>query len=531
MIQVNHGIILLSPKQKCILCNSKLYIRSDRFALAVLYDDKLGTLPAIHYTRYCRKSGCSFQQHYGYYTCGSLDDVIYNDDALDLSYFMCSRETGFTTKLLIRFDSDCLIGQISYKQSAEIYNHYNNYEEVYQPVNQEMTDEHAMLTLNGLNSRLRMDRRRLECAHVRYAMLRVVQWYPCDLNTSKILFHSNPTLTLLEFTPLFQALFHRTYSGHRCSVSGCGTVLVVDGNMKNHRSVCAASEAGYIEYDGLPGQVKTGCTNTPEQKNRFCSLHKPRALTCSHNSSNTIIESILEKKTTRSVTHYKVLWLGVEDCYATWELEKHIPSQLIKEFEESALLEIDEISSKSVGQTSKILNITRSDNAKHQLKKSKIDRTTIDMDNGAFASNSEDVNGLHCNTEKDKIKLHDRSAGLLAGIWPCGIITILDELFKTESKAQVYGCLHGFVHCNRENTADIATLCYDDGCHLRKYSRNPLRAKLTDVATIMSRWNIVIDKMHFSGHSDPWCRENCNPNNVKELDKVCNHDSRMHKFL
>lgn len=37
------------------------------------------------------------------------------------------------------------------------------------------------------------------------------------------------------------------------------------------------------------------------------------------------------------------------------------------------------------------------------------------MDNilySAFASNSEDVNGLHCNTEKDKIKLHDRSAGM-----------------------------------------------------------------------------------------------------------------------
>ena len=47
-----------------------------------------------------------------------------------------------------------------------------------------------------------------------------------------------------------------SFAGHRCSVSGCGTVLVVDGNMKNHRSVCAASEAGYIEYDGLPGRVK-----------------------------------------------------------------------------------------------------------------------------------------------------------------------------------------------------------------------------------------------------------------------------------
>ena len=96
------------------------------------------------------------------------------------------------------------------------------------------------------------------------------------------------------------------YKGHRCSVSGCGKVLVIDGNMKNHRSVCAASEAGYIQYDGLPGRVKTGCTNTPEQKSRFCHLHKPRALTSPSNNTNTVIESVLEKKVTRSITYYKV---------------------------------------------------------------------------------------------------------------------------------------------------------------------------------------------------------------------------------
>ena len=79
-------------------------------------------MPAIHYTRYCRKSGCSFQQHYGYYTQGNAESVTYHDDALELTYFMSSRETGFAMKLLIRFDSECLIGQISYEQAAEIYN-------------------------------------------------------------------------------------------------------------------------------------------------------------------------------------------------------------------------------------------------------------------------------------------------------------------------------------------------------------------------------------------------------------------------
>lgn len=34
--------------------------------------------------------------------------------------------------------------------------------------------------------------------------------------------------------------------------------------------------------------------------------------------------------------------------------------------------------------------------------------------------------------------------GILAGIWPCGIVTLLSELFIAESKSQVYGALHSF---------------------------------------------------------------------------------------
>ena len=49
-------------------------------------------------------------------------------DALLLPYFMCSRETGFSVEILKKFDMECLIGQISYKQCAEIYNSYHEYE-------------------------------------------------------------------------------------------------------------------------------------------------------------------------------------------------------------------------------------------------------------------------------------------------------------------------------------------------------------------------------------------------------------------
>lgn len=122
------GVILLSPVELCIICNSELYIRHDRSVQATLYDDKLGTMPAIHYSRYCRKKGCSLQQHFGYYTKGDASEVTYNKDALSLPYFMCSRETAFSIEILKKFDMECLIGQISYKQCAEIYNSYHEYE-------------------------------------------------------------------------------------------------------------------------------------------------------------------------------------------------------------------------------------------------------------------------------------------------------------------------------------------------------------------------------------------------------------------
>lgn len=125
------GVILLSPIENCILCKSKLFIRNDRSVQATLYDPTFGSMPAIHYTRYCRKKGCSLQQHYGYYTKGDSSEITYNDDALSLSYFMCSRESAFSMEILKKFDSECLIGQISYKQCTEIFNNYHGYECVF----------------------------------------------------------------------------------------------------------------------------------------------------------------------------------------------------------------------------------------------------------------------------------------------------------------------------------------------------------------------------------------------------------------
>ena len=66
---------------------------------------------------------------------------------------------------------------------------------------------------------------------------------------------------------------------HRCQSNGCGYVIVMDGNMKNHQDVCFAASAGYVEYKGLPRRVRTGCPNSlSEFKSHYCALHPPAVI-------------------------------------------------------------------------------------------------------------------------------------------------------------------------------------------------------------------------------------------------------------
>ena len=92
--------------------------------------------------------------------------------------------------------------------------------------------------------------------------------------------------------------------------------------MKNHRDVCLAREAGFAEFSGLPGKLKTGCPNTPSPNCRYCPSHTPTAFTPEgdissgtlqysqhrqlHQSRMNNLHSLVQKKTTRQNTFYQV---------------------------------------------------------------------------------------------------------------------------------------------------------------------------------------------------------------------------------
>ena len=75
---------------------------------------------------------------------------------------------------------------------------------------------------------------------------------------------------------------------------------------------------------------------------------------------------------------------------------------------------------------------------------------------------------------------------ILAGLWPCGVIVMLSELFSAESKSQVFAALHELLTKNKDTIYSLSKcycmilgylrymiteyVCCDDACHLRRYA-------------------------------------------------------------
>ena len=146
-----YGIILLSSNSRCKVCDRKLVIRSDRPSSLAVYTEHLGTLAGSHYRKYCQhwRHGCSFTQHYGCHKIGddaSAGRIFFDDNWDTLPFVLSTHETAFQTSLLEAFNSELLLGQLSYKQKSEIYNDVNGYSSTLtkKVVKSNLQDPHAV---------------------------------------------------------------------------------------------------------------------------------------------------------------------------------------------------------------------------------------------------------------------------------------------------------------------------------------------------------------------------------------------------
>lgn len=121
------GIVLISCTTQCCACGGPLSLRADRPSYMTIYDDRLGTLSSTHYQKYCRKPRCRVHQYYGYHTRGDEGELYYDSDWSTLPYFVSTQKTAVSMKFLQTYNAELLIGQVSYKQRADIYNYVHGY--------------------------------------------------------------------------------------------------------------------------------------------------------------------------------------------------------------------------------------------------------------------------------------------------------------------------------------------------------------------------------------------------------------------
>ena len=120
------GLVLITLKKCCIVCGQKLTLRRDRPASITVYDN-LGPVPGSHFHKTFSNRTCNLKQYFGYYTIGSK--TIFNANWRDLKYFVSSSLTTFSLSMLRRIDVEIVIGQLRYKQIADIFNQIHSVHE------------------------------------------------------------------------------------------------------------------------------------------------------------------------------------------------------------------------------------------------------------------------------------------------------------------------------------------------------------------------------------------------------------------
>ena len=83
-----------------------------------------------------------------------------------------------------------------------------------------------------------------------------------------------------------------------------------------------------------------------------------------------------------------------------------------------------------------------------------------------------------CQTRKNRDKRVLRhTVGILVGAYPCGTITLFDELHGSESLSQVYGIVVDHISKIPKTSRErLDELVYDDACHLKKFAEDTKRA-------------------------------------------------------
>ena len=90
-----------------------------------MYDDVKGTFLASKISKICCNRKCQFTQHYGYHTVAN--EKFFDEDWCTNEFMVSTLKTAFSMDFLKKLEIEILIGKMSFKEKAEIYNAVHRY--------------------------------------------------------------------------------------------------------------------------------------------------------------------------------------------------------------------------------------------------------------------------------------------------------------------------------------------------------------------------------------------------------------------
>ena len=110
-----------------------------------------------------------------------------------------------------------------------------------------------------------------------------------------------------------------------------------------------------------------------------------------------------------------------------------------------------------------------------------------------------------CRKGKNVNTFHDRTAGVIAAVRPCGIIVNFTEMFTCESPTQMYIFL-AFTFCHQSDISRLRFIAYDRACDLHPFLTNVSRKGAHLANYLLKHTKYLVDRFHVKGHTESCCK-------------------------
>ena len=322
-----------------------------------------------------------------------------------------------------------------------------------------------------------------------------------DLDLSEMEFLKPLEDMVALFLPQLRHTFGQNMLQMRCDV------VVLDGNAKNRRAVCAAALAGSSHSEHLPRTLRHTCTRTPAFRHAFCRWHCEGPMDgedhlqvqglghchlCCFLLAEKMCPCLRPQLQDVEIVRHKVVNDGqqlmvllketMEPQREAWVSGACVPAAVLSKYV------------RQVGQEK--LKPRKPRKRSHEDQSQSLGKASSPLPSASRPagtnspadlqqlSDSTDLMPVTCSTHKESTaaqKQLKKSAGMLCACLSDGVILHMQEIYGCESLSQRYVC----VAAVKALMPSLCVVVHDDACHLHKYAAR--RAKDERVACLLLR--------------------------------------------